>query len=143
MKIRNVYGYGSIVTISLIVGYAALAFLILSILGFGYGFWIWASISLVISLYFISIIVYILVKINKGFKPFKEKGGEVVEVELTQINLKGWMFTYNVPFKAIYKDEKIDGLLLASWTNGKLDAGKTVKAYKINDKFLLVKWFKR
>ena len=49
------------------------------------------------------------------------------------------MFTYNVPFKAIYKDEKIDRLLLASWTNGKLDAGKTVKAYKINDKFLLVK----
>ena len=139
MKFHNVYGFGAIVSLSCILCYGALAFLILSILGFGYGMWIWAPISLVISLFFISIFFYILIKISNAFKPFKVKDGEIVEIKVTKINLKGWMFTYNVTFEGIHEDKNIKGLLLASWTNAKLDSNQIVKAYKINDKYLMIK----
>lgn len=138
MKFRNVYGFGAIVSLFCILCYGALAFLILSVLGFGYGMWIWAPICLAISLFFISIFIYILIKISNAFKPFKAKDGEIVEIKLTQINLKGWMFTYNVTFEGVYDSKKIKGLLLASWTNAKLDSNQIVKAYKINDQYLML-----
>lgn len=139
MRLYNAYGFGAIVFISCILCYGALAFLILSILGFGYGMWIFAPFFLVISLFFISIFIYILARINKSFKPFKAKGGEIVDIKLTQINLKGWMFTYNVIFEGLDNDKPIKGLLLATWTNSKLDANQSIKAYKIKDRYLMLK----
>ena len=139
MKLCNAYGFGAIVSLSCILCYGALAFLILSILGFGYGMWIWAPCSLVISLFFISIFIYIFIKINNAFKPFKVKDGEIVEIKLTQINLKGWMFAYNVTFEGVDDNKNIKGLLLASWTNAKLDSNQIVKVYKVNGKYLMLK----
>lgn len=139
MKLRNAYGFGAIVSLSCILCFGALAFFILSILGFGYGMWIWAPISLVIGLYFISIFIYIFIKINNVFKPFRAKDGEIVEIKLTQINLKGWMFTYNVTFEGFDNDKPIKGLLLATWTNANLYSSQIVKAYKLKDKYLMLK----
>lgn len=139
MSIRKAYGFPALLTIYLIYGIFSLILGVMTILFFGYGFWPFAVSCLLLFVVILSFLIFITGKIYPVFKPFKNKNGQIVEVKVTQIKLRGWMFAYNVEFEGIEDDRKIQGVLLATWTSEKLGAGQFVKCYKINDKYLMLK----
>lgn len=139
MKIRNIYGFNAILSLTLIYGFYSLIFILMSILGIGYGLWLAPIVCFPVSALFIAFLTYLWIKVTNILKPFKQDSGKIIEAKLKSLDLRGWMISYNIQFVGDDGSKNINGIILASWTNTKLKIGQTIKCYEVNNKYLLLK----
>lgn len=139
MRLRDVYGFCTLVVVEVLFSLFPLTFLGLAIFFCTIEFWYLVALFLVCILICLPVLVLLPIKIWKVIAPFRGKSGKIVNIQVLNVRVRSTRCIYRLTFDGEFLGEPMVGTILAAWDLTVLTDRPIVRCYKVGDEYLLLK----